>query len=331
MYKAEAGTDEIRALIRAIAQGKTDGAYAEIPAYCLLKNYQCIWRAVTRDLVSLSQLQRVAPMAGAILASEGVPELMRGVSVRCFFNFIEQHGYYAYILGNTKIQHQIKAQFMDISRLSSIEISLLAINDAEIEAGGLSIGQVLRFAEALSKGTEKEAMSYLQGRASPKTPREFDDFTQLIMEVQKRGIGAIWHNIEDSVANLMLSDFVTLYCGDDDDFDPDSPWSPLLDHDVFTKFETIHKDAGTIEDGICADYREHIELGQQVVLGDLSALQAKAQNTRGYSEYLRRAIFIPKTVFFDLAEAALYHHRHTSPEAQRAFDRQYGLVVATTQ
>ena len=280
------------------------------------------------DQVSLGQLQRVARMADTVLSHDGVPDLInKYISVQCFFNFIEQYSHRAYILGNKQIQHEIRAGRMDIRHLNPIEVGLLAINDVDIDTREVSPEQVLTSAKLVSEGVTAEAKSYLQARSSPKTPEEFHEFTQLITALQKEGVSAIWHAIKDSVADRLLSDFVTLYYGDEDDYEPDSPWGVLFGEDVFTEAELMCKGAGTIEERVCANYREQIELGQQVVLGDLSAFQEQAQSSKGYAECLRRAIsYRPTAVFFDIAEA-LYYHRHSSLKAQREHDKKCGLVV----
>ena len=336
---------EYQSLVALVSSGVVNHKqlfYLEMFVYNLLID-DLVRRAMIDSEVSLTQLQKVAELVDELLNFDGVYELIDdgNISIGCICNFVEQYGQNAYILRNTVIQEQVRDGQLDISSLSPVDVGLLVMDHALIEAKELSIASLRWFAECLSVTVQQEAMSYLEGRASPETLEQFHDFSKIIMEVQKKGVGVIWKHIEDRVANLLFSDFVQWrsreldYSG--------NIWRILPDIEDGVDFIAYEANsnrairllsAGDVwrvsQREACAIFRKQINVGSQVVLGDLSIFQAQVQDSKGHDEYFLSAISREKAVFFDIAEAQ-YHHRHSSPEAQRAHDKRFGLVVLPSQ
>ncbi len=305
-----------------------DYYHSKTPVYHLLKN-KLIWSAVMQEQISLSQLQKVADVAHdpGILAI--ILELCQHIHVSQIVNFIEQHGEYVLILKNQQLLGWIRIGIIDLENLNLVKVRLLAMND------GLDVGPVFELADELSEVVEEQALKYLQARASPETAEAFYHFMQVMIRVQKEGVGVIWKHIEDAVANLLFPMFISMYSEDEDACNI-SPWSSLPCFEetevTFTELEANPK-AKMLEKQAYASYRDRINVGRQAKLGSFNEIQAQVPMSKGYSQYFLRATrpSRPETVFFDMTAKVLYDHRHSSPEAQRAFDQCLGLTVPTNQ
>jgi hypothetical protein len=283
-----------------------------------------IQQAMQRGELSLSRLQRLEYIGHRLLNSKGVRELIedRCMTVGCFFNVIERHGKNAYILTNKKIQKRIRNKTMDVEGLSEVALGLLAINDEQVEAGSISIPALQDFARCLSSVVNNAAMNYLYDLASPQTIMGFHCFTQLIARVKKEGVEAIWERIEDHVANELFHDFVRWRSNELIPCD-NNLWNDLgalsLDQElIFTEFEYYCQQTPETPNSVdnlfqalwgeaFAIFREQIQVGRQVILGDLSIFQQQVQHSKGHDAYFLRCISRPpEAVFFRMEDEGMH-------------------------
>ena len=139
----------------------------------------------------------------------------------------------------------------------------------------------------------EEAMKYLASLANPSTVEAFRAFTQLMRQVKEDGVEVIWDQIKGNIADRMFDEFGSLYLDKAD-----------------------HSFAGLIE------------AGQYTELPDLNIFQEQAQNSKGYNQF--RGQMLRRSGMFSSPQEAtdyLSEHRHDSPEAQREYDQQFGLVL----
>ncbi len=142
------------------------------------------------------------------------------------------------------------------------------------------------------------AMDYVAQRANPRSEAEFTAFTRLIEAIKRDGLEVVYSEIKDDITTRMLDEFGILYSGDDD---------PAL---------TALVDAG-----------EYVELK----LDELNHFQPSIQASEGYRQYCSRTLqSSARGLFFSSTatgqQERLSAARHDSPEAQEAYDQQYGLV-----
>ncbi|MES2142621.1 MAG: hypothetical protein V4471_07075 [Pseudomonadota bacterium] len=138
--------------------------------------------------------------------------------------------------------------------------------------------------------TCEEAMRYLEASANPNTAEELSIFTRLMAQIQKEGVGVIWDHIQANITNRMTDEFGSFY--EDKSF-----------------------------------FMALIEAGQYANLPDLNCLKQHVQLSKGYQHYCS-IVMRDKFGMFSHGKAADYlsEHRHDSPEAQQAYDKQFGLI-----
>jgi hypothetical protein len=140
---------------------------------------------------------------------------------------------------------------------------------------------------------KEEAMRYMKSLANPNTAEDLRAFTRLISQVKKNGVEVIWDQIEGNVADRMFDEFGSLY-------------RDRADHS-FTGL---------------------VDAGQYTKLPDLSIFQEQVDNSKAYHQYCSQMLRQSGMFFSDKTSAEyLSKHRHGSPEAQEAYDRQFGLVI----
>ena len=135
-------------------------------------------------------------------------------------------------------------------------------------------------------------MHYMKSLANPNTAKDLQAFTQLISQVKEDGVEVIWDQIKGNVANRMLDEFKSLY-------------QDRADH----------------------SFAELIESGVYAELPDLSIFQKQTGESKGYHQYCSQ-IIRQSGLFSSPRKSAnfLSMHRHDSPEAQKEYDQQFGLV-----
>ena len=140
---------------------------------------------------------------------------------------------------------------------------------------------------------QEEARRYMKSLANPNTVEDLQAYTRLISQVKEDGVEVVWDQIKGKVADRMFDEFGSLY-------------RDREDH----SFTVL------------------IEAGQDTELPDLSIFQEQVQNSKGYHQFCSQMLR-QSGMFFSHKTSAEYlsEHRHDSPEAQREYDQQFGLVL----
>lgn len=138
----------------------------------------------------------------------------------------------------------------------------------------------------------EEAMRYMKSLANPNTVEELQAFTRLISQVKEDGVEVVWDQIKGKVADRMFDEFGSLYRDRED-----------------------------------RSFTGLIESGEYVELPDLSIFQKQIEESKGYQQYC--SLMLRQPGLFSSPEKSadfLSMHQHDSPEAQKKYDQQFGLV-----
>ena len=139
----------------------------------------------------------------------------------------------------------------------------------------------------------EEAMRYMKSLASPNTEKDLQTFTHLISQVKEDGVEVVWDQIKGKVADRLFDEFGSLYRDRED-----------------------HSFTGLIE------------AGQYTELPDLSIFQEQVQSSKGYHQFYSQMLR-QSGLFSSPKKSAdfLSMRRHDSPEDQKKYDQQFGLVL----